>query len=335
MSFTKEKDGDKTKYVFLADKQIRLDLFLHENLENLFSRAKIQKTIKDGYVTVDNKVSQKPSRILSSGSQIEVIIIEEKPAELKPLNLGIPILFQDEYIAVLHKPAGMTVHPGINTKEDTLVHSLLAQIKELSDGTMPDRPGIIHRLDRETEGVILIAKTNQSHHLFSKLFQERKIKKEYLAFIWGRITSDKTRISGFIGRHPVNRKKMRFSEKQIHPQDKEAVLEYETERACESFSKLKINLLTGRTHQIRATFASSGNYIVGDSLYSKDARQYKKYNISKETQDAISEYGMLLSAMKLEFVHPFTDKHMSFSIEVPKRFLDFEETYFCSRTLSF
>ncbi|MDH5716388.1 MAG: RluA family pseudouridine synthase [Spirochaetia bacterium] len=306
----------------------RLDLFLYENLKEYRSRSKFQKIIKDGYVKVNRKVITKPSSMLQINSIVEINLPVEKELKLVPKDMGIPILFQDKYFAVIHKPADITVHPGSGTKDDTLVHGLIAQIKKLSEGSETLRPGIVHRLDRETEGLMIIAKTDKAHEEFSKLFQERKIIKEYTAFLWGKLAKQFDVIDGFIGRNFSDRKKMRFSAEAIGHLDKEAKLSYKIIRENMFFSKVSINLLTGRTHQIRATFSSMGNPVVGDIAYGKISRLYKNYNIGRKKEMFIEKLGMLLLAKRIKFTHPFTKKEMEFELNDPDRFLKFEEMFF-------
>lgn len=296
---------------------VRLDVFLFEKLGDKVSRTRIQKLIEDGSITAG--VRLKSSFKAKSPLEVRVRIPEEKPMSIEPVDLGVPVLFQDKHLAIIHKPAGMTVHPGANTGDDTLVHSLLAQLKNLAETESPDRPGIVHRIDRETEGLLIIAKTASAHSRLAQLFKERKIEKTYHAIVWGKLP-EKGIYSGFIGRDAKDRKKMKYSEKALNESYRQSLTEYETVATNQFFTLLKIKLVTGRTHQIRATFAAKGHPVVGDTIYSVTEREARKVKAPKLLRQKIEKSGMLLIASHLKFSHPVNKKKLTFSLELPERF---------------
>ena len=321
---------------------VRLDHFLTEQLGEEFSRSRIQKLIESGAVKADGLPLVKSSLQVKEPRIIQVQLPEEPPpAKLEPRDLKFPILFQDNSLAVIHKPPGITVHPGIGTGDDTLVHGLLAAFKQLAPGFAADRPGIVHRLDRETEGVMVIAKNARAHAKLSAQFQERTVKKIYSAIVWGELRAPEKRVSGTIRRHPKERRKMFFEEfpalteeSQMTEEDllymipenaRSAALRYKVIAERSSFSWLEIELETGRTHQIRATFAALGNPVAGDSMYGDERRLAKRFNTGKRKLAALHECKMALAAIQLGFTHPETNKPVSFRIDLPERFHKFWE----------
>jgi 23S rRNA pseudouridine1911/1915/1917 synthase len=286
----------------------------------LFSRTHVQKLIKNGNILVNGKICDKPS--FKSELATTVNIHYELPQEYTlhgNSEFSVPVLYQDEHLAVIHKPPGMTVHPGAGTKEDTLVHVLLSQIETLSEGSDKLRPGIVHRLDRETEGLMIIAKNNHAHFILAEAFAERKIIKEYSAWVWG-LTEPVKEVSGYIGRHPKDRKKMLFEFVPFDDTYKTAIMSYQTVDSTKYFSMLKINLQTGRTHQIRATLAKLNNPVLGDAVYSSLSRKLEKTEFNAEQKQRIAAGGLYLIASRLTFDHPITQKSLDFQLPLPERF---------------
>ncbi len=300
----------------------RLDRFLAAALAEqgvTLSRSAIQRQIEQG------KVEGLPVRQIKAGfrSKHPIEITFTLPAnqdkELIPLNAGIPVLYEDEYLAIVHKPPGMTVHPGAGTGNDTMVHALLGQFDKLSPHH--ERPGIVHRLDRETEGLMVIAKTEQARQRLSERFAERQIQKRYSALVWGSVTLPEE-VSGYIWRDLKNRKKMKFGE---HPPNNGARL-----RTAELLvtgqvrhkvaTELEIELITGRTHQIRATLEHYNAPLIGDAVYGDDAGKCKLYRIGKEKREKLAQSGMLLVARSLAFKHPFKRRILEYEIDLPERF---------------
>lgn len=317
-----EQSAEKLEAVFPPG--IRLDHFLVELTQGQHSRSTIQKLIEGNCIHLEGIVEIKPSLKLKHEAKLTAFFPHEAPAVLVPSSDGVPILFQDDYLAIVHKPAGMTVHPGSGTGDDTLVHSLLAQM-QLSEGSEKDRPGIVHRLDRETEGLMLIAKTNSAHEKLAGLFSKREITKEYHALLWGK-TQPEGILEGFIARHPRERKRMIFIEdEESLPNAKSASLSYQTLSQNERFSLVKVILHTGRTHQIRASFQHILHPVVGDSLYSNVDKKIRQYKAGRSTQEKIQAQGLFLVASRLAFIHPFTGKEMEFTLEIPETFSQLAE----------
>ena len=277
--------------------------------------------IKEGSVFVEGKPVRKSSFKSENPLEIEIHYSEETGFDLTGNDTTVPVLFQDEYLAIIHKPAKMTVHPGAGTGNDTLVHSLIRQIENLSEGSEPERPGIVHRLDRETEGLMVIAKTDNAHRNLAELFQKRQIRKTYIAWLWGQTPSEGTE-KGYIGRNPILRKQMVFTEEADRPLFKEASLSYRTLEQTKHFSKVEIDLHTGRTHQIRATFTALGFPVVGDDLYSKYSRRLMKAGFNEAQIEDLKSRGLLLLASRLVFTHPETKQNMDYSLPLPERFFN-------------
>ena len=298
---------------------VRLDKFLAQELKTTLSRAKIQALIKEGRVESADGEALRKAEIVGEPLKIVAHLPIQQPFELISNNQGVPILYQDEYFAIIHKPSNMTVHPGAKTKNDTLVHSLITQLSDLSEGSDPDRPGIVHRLDRGTEGLMIIAKTNKSHERFSNLFKQKEIKKEYCAWIY-RLLPSAGEINGFITRHPKNRKLMLFSKEKLNDSSKVSELSYQVEEQINQFSLVRIHLKTGRTHQIRASFSYLSAPVVGDKSYGYNDADLKIRYLKSKT----SKLGTLLCAAHLSFIHPFDKSERSFSLELPDRFQEFK-----------
>ena len=294
----------------------RLDVSISKNWPEQFSRTEAHKMIVQGMVTLNEKEVFKPSFRAQQKSSFYVRLPKTSPITLEANNQNVPILYQDAHLVVIHKPMGMTVHPGSGTKEDTLVHSLKAQVHPLSNLNTEERPGIVHRLDRDTEGVMLIAKNNTTHRKLAKQFQERSIYKEYLAWLNGIPTPHQGNINGFISRNPLHRKLMQFNSEEIAPHSRWASLHYETLKEQNGFAFVKIVLKTGRTHQIRCSFPHIHTFIVGDILYSSRKMKRQKFNHA---------FGLLLIANKICFLHPNLNEKLDFYINLPKRFLEFEK----------
>ena len=305
---------------FILEPHQRLDAGITIKFPSHFSRTMVQKLIKDGNIKLNGKICYKPS--FKSEQPITVSIHYETPPEYElhaNSEFSVPVIYQDEHLAIIHKPPGMTVHPGAGTKEDTLVHVLLSQIDSLSEGSDKLRPGIVHRLDRETEGLMVIAKNNHAHAEVAKAFSERRVIKEYHAWVWG-LTEASGEISGYIGRHPRERKKMLFEFSPLDDTYKTSILSYTKLNSTEYFSLIKIALQTGRTHQIRATFAKLNHPVLGDTVYSNFSRKLDKTEFNALQKKEIADGGLYLLASRISFVHPFTGKTIDFQLPLPERF---------------
>lgn len=288
----------------------RLDRFLAECYPD-FSRSYIKKLIEKGFVFVNNKEIRKASRKVKEGEKVTLLIPEPQQLKVEPENIPIDILYEDRDIAVVLKPCGLVVHPSPGYTSGTLVNALLYHIRDLSSIGGVERPGIVHRLDKETAGVMVIAKNDTSHRELVKQFQERRTEKLYKVLVKGLVKNDYGIIDTPIARHPVDRKK--FS---VKKEGKEALTEYWVIKRYEKFeiTLLKVKIHKGRTHQIRVHFSSIGHPVLGDTTYG-----FKRSSVPRELLNIIGECNMLI-AYHLGFYHPSTGKWMVFEIEEPETF---------------
>ncbi len=284
------------------DKGKRLDKYLQGVLS--LSRERIKSLIKEGLITV-NKEKKRPSYSIMSGDKIYYYIPPPTKMEVKAEEGDIDILYEDRYIALINKPPGLSVHPSPGIYEHTLVNILLSKFKDLSGIGGVERPGIVHRLDKDTSGLMIIAKEEKAHLVLSDAFKNRKITKTYLAVTYGTIAEDKGKIDAPIGRDPVHRKKMKITLYNA----KDAVTYFETLKRFKGFTYVKVFPKTGRTHQIRVHFAYIGHPLIGDTTYSK-----KKIKAPIKRQ--------ALHAYSIRFNHPISGKLMEFSVKPPQ---DFQE----------
>ncbi|WCL49216.1 RluA family pseudouridine synthase [Leptospira sp. GIMC2001] len=290
----------------------RLDIFLLEAVGDDLTRSAIQKWIRSECVQLDDKPITKTGHKVYTGEIYKILVPAKPKPFLEPVKMEIPIVWEDEHIRIVHKAPGIATHPGPGDRSITLVNGLLYQFNNLSAGTGTDRPGIVHRLDKPTEGLLVVAKNDRAHAAMAKLFMDRQIHKTYYAWVLQAPQESKGTIDLPIGRHPKERLKMTVRE-----DGRPSITHYETlQVVCtkrgRKFSFVKIQLETGRTHQIRVHFQHIGCPVVGDLLYSRSGNDYKKY-------------GLLLLARTIQFVHPFTQEEISAEIPLPTRFLDFEK----------
>lgn len=278
--------------------KIRLDKYLAEELE--FSRSEIAKAIRDEKILL-NKRPVKPSYLIQVGDLIDGII-DGKTIDLSPVSMDLDIIYEDDDLIAVNKPYDLVVHPSLSTSEPTLVNGLLAYTDKLSNLYGEDRPGIVHRLDRDTTGIILVAKTNACHEGLGALFKERQIRKEYVAIVNGKV-SEEGIINKAIGRDKISRVKMAIDE----VDGKEAISEYYPISYNDDYSLLRVNLITGRTHQIRVHMQYINRPILGDELY----------GLRKEK---IKVYHQMLHAYSLTFTHPISGIEMSLKSEPNKHF---------------
>lgn len=275
----------------------RLDIYLADLLEK-FSRSRIQKLVKEGQVLINGSPA-KSSYNLRFGDNLEFTIPEDKPIDIEPENIPLEFIYEDEYLAVVNKPVNMLTHPAPGKYSGTLVNALLYHCKDSLSGINGYlRPGIIHRLDKDTTGVILIAKNDFAHKSLAKQIHDRTIDKYYLAVTLGNIKEDNGIINAPIARHPVKREKMAVIE-----DGREAITEW---RVLERFmlaTLVEAKLITGRTHQIRVHFSHIKHPILGDSVYS--TVKTPKIKLS----------GQALQAYKISFDHPETHERLTFKID--------------------
>jgi len=288
----------------------RIDKFLTKAIEMDFSRSYVQKLIKGGHIVInDNPVKQN----YKSKTDDEIIISVPEPEQLDliPQDIPVNILYEDDFIAVINKQPGLVVHPGPGNWDKTLVNALLFHLNNLSSIGGVERPGIVHRLDKDTSGLMVIAKNDVAHRNLVEQFSSRQVEKYYTTVVQGKPKNESGIIEQPIARHRKYRHKMTVAE-----EGKEAVTEYFVKKiwnfSGSVFSMLKIRLHTGRTHQIRVHMSSMGNSVVGDPIYSK---KWAKHRVPY----------LLLASTYLSFTHPGSGEKMKFEIPIPQHIEDFIE----------
>lgn len=286
--------------VLLADRNERLDQFLARVRPDR-SRTRWSEWIQEGKITVMGKAA-KPKFLLEEGMQVEILAEPEDRAahDLEPVEMDLDILFEDEHLLVLNKPRGLATHPAPSLHEPTVVNALLARGQNLSEGSAPYRPGIVHRLDKETTGVLIVAKTDQAHVALARQIEMRTASREYLAWVLGDFERDEVRIEAPIGRDPHNRLKMA-----IVPDGKQAATRVRKIRSDGSSSLLALTLETGRTHQIRVHLASFGHPVLGDDIYATG--KWKEGELQ-------------LHAYRITFDHPVTGERITVEAQPPESF---------------
>ncbi len=295
----------------------RLDRFLQDAYPD-FSRAYIQRLIREEAVLVDGKKS-KTGLGLRSGQRIRVAIPEPEVMDLTPEDAPLDIVFEDEHLAVVDKPAGLVVHPSAGHGKGTLVHALLHHLDSLSGIGGVQRPGIVHRLDKDTSGLILVAKNDLAHRRLSEMLAEREIRREYLALVWGRLAQDEGIIEGNIGRDPRHRQRMAVLEEGGKP----AATGYRRLNPFGEFDYIRLALKTGRTHQIRVHLSHIGHPVLGDPLYG--GRRRKTGALGRADRERVREIleilpRQALHAASLVFRHPAEDRQMAFESPLPGDF---------------
>ena len=263
--------------------------------------------IEDGLVRVDGRVSKANLR-LKTGASIEVDLPEAKAATPEPENLEVPIVYQDSDIIVVNKPAGMVVHPAAGHDSGTLVNALLFHVDDLSGIGGEKRPGIVHRLDRGTSGLMVVAKHDAAHQELARQFHDREVEKEYLALVWGEVVAGR-RIEDAIGRDPNNRLRMSNRARRSREAVTRIVRVYHVNPAL---SLAQIAIHTGRTHQIRVHLSSIGHPIVGDALYGGVRRR-----VRGDIRPVLKLQRPFLHAARLAFKHPIDGRRMEFESELP------------------
>lgn len=283
----------------------RLDTFLTGEFEDL-SRSLVKNLIDDNKVEVDGQF-RKASYRLKVGEEVKVIIPKPREFKIEPQNIPLNIIYEDEDIVIVDKPKDMVVHPAPGNTENTLVNALLYHVKELSDINGEVRPGIVHRLDKDTSGIMVVAKNNIVHENLALQIKYHSINREYMALVHGVIKENLGTIDAPIGRSKVDRKKMA-----VVAEGRHAVSDYQVVERFNNYTLVKVKLITGRTHQIRVHFSYINHSVVGDPLYGSGK---KHFNLDSQA----------LHAHLLGFVHPRTGEYMEFQSPLPRYMEDILE----------
>ncbi|MBQ0104533.1 MAG: RluA family pseudouridine synthase [Armatimonadetes bacterium] len=317
------------KFEYKEEKSERLDVFLASHLEDM-SRSSVQKLAEKGQVKVNGKRA-KSNYKLSFGDEIDIEYTETAPASVEAENIPLDIVYEDDDLLVVNKPKGMSVHPAPGTPNHTLVNALLCHCEFLSEIGGEERPGIVHRLDKNTSGLLVVAKNNKVHRLLQTSIQKREVSRKYKALVWGVTDFEEAKVDMPIGRDPKDRKKQAV----IDDEDltrREAVTYLNVIKRYAHFTFLECRLETGRTHQIRVHLSYIGYPVVGDEEY-KGAKRKFGFSYGRKGDEELRKLldecqGQLLHAYELSFVHPITGEFLKFTAPLPEnyenmlRFLD-------------
>ena len=292
--------------IIVEQADIRLDKYISEKFDKL-SRTMIQKLIENGDIKVNNE-PKKMSYKVQIGDKITVNIPEIKEVGIKPQDIPIDIVYEDNDIIVVNKPKGLVVHPANGNPDGTLVNAIMAMCKESLSGIGGElRPGIVHRIDKDTSGLLIVAKNDEAHINMSNQIKDRLVKKVYIALVRGVISEDEATIDMPIGRSAKDRKKMA-----VVRDGKQAITHFKVLKRYPKYTLLEIKIDTGRTHQIRVHMAEIGHPVIGDMVYSNGKNDF-------------GVEGQMLHAKSLDFKHPITGKPMHLEAELPKYFKDILE----------
>ena len=301
----------------------RLDVFLSKEIKN-FTRSYIKKLIEKNNVKLNKIINTSPSTKIKTNDKIAINMLEEESVKIVPSNIALDIVYEDKDLLIINKPKGMVVHPGAGNYKNTLVNALIYKYKDsLSDINGGLRPGIVHRIDKETSGLLVVAKNNLSHSNLGNQFSDHSIKRKYQCLAWGVIRPLSGRIETLISRNKKNRQLMTVSD----VNGKKAITNYKTIKVFNIKDIPKISLIeceleTGRTHQIRVHLKYKGTSLLGDKQYGKKNIKFKKIN--KDFFNNLSKLdGQALHAQTLEFIHPTKKKLVSFKSKLP---MDFKKT---------
>ena len=307
---------------------LRLDQFLVQKIDSL-SRNQIQNFIKKSKILVNDK-AVKTGFILQEGDIIEIhsdIYNKKSNVKIIPINIDLDIIYEDENIVGINKKSGLVVHPGIKNEENTLVHGLEYRFKNLSDINGHLRKGIVHRLDADTSGIILVAKNNKAHKWLSSQFKDRKIIKEYIAITWGNWNENEGKISGDMIRSKTDPTKYVFAKDSINGRYSESF--YKVEKQYTNHSKVRFYPRTGRTHQIRVHSSYLGNPIFGDHKYGGDIRKAKEYkpSVYKYFSSQLKIFTRhALHAYSIEFINLYKKRKIKIIAPIPDEFIDLEKS---------
>ena len=313
---------NKTIKIFssFSDQGKRLDIFLSEKF-NEVTRSNIKKLIKSGKVSLNNNIVDNQSKKIRDKDEIIINFHQEDFKKIKPSHKPIDIIYEDRDLLVINKPQGMVVHPGAGNKNDTLVNILVGSYKKkLSNLSGSIRPGIVHRIDKDTSGLLVVAKNNFTHSALGQQFSDHSIKRKYIALIWGVLRPLKGTIETFITRSKRNRQLMTADEFR----GKRAITNYSVKKVYNIKNIPKISLIefkleTGRTHQIRVHMIYKGTSLLGDKKYHKKNMKFK--NIDQTFSEILKSFnGQVLHASTLGFIHPRNLKKVEFKTKLPLKF---------------
>jgi len=285
----------------VVEDDIRLDKYLSENTE--YTRNQIEKMLEQECILVNNKIV-KPSYKVKEGDTIDFTKEYVKETKVEPVKMNLNIVYEDEHIMVIDKPSSLVVHPGNGNYNNTLANGLLYYTKNLSTENGIERPGIVHRIDKDTSGLLLIAKTNQAHLILAEDFKEKKVRREYVALLIGVFKNKNAIIDAPIGRDEKDRKRMAVTAKN----SKNAITHLKVLKRFTTHTLVRLKLETGRTHQIRVHMKYIGYPIFNDPVY---------------TNKKCTEFGQFLHSASIDFIHPTTNEPMHFEVDVPKYFKEF------------
>ncbi len=288
------------------EKNERIDKYLSSKLDDSFSRAKIQKLIDEELILVNDKVIRSSYKV--SNGDVILITDKEEDMSVKPEKMDIDIVYEDDDVMVINKKSGVVVHPAPGNYSGTLVNGLMYLSKDLSHVNGEFRPGIVHRIDKDTSGLLIVAKNDKAHRILAEELKEKKIKRKYIALVSGVINHDIGEIDAPIGRDPSDRKKMCVTS----TNSKDAITHFRVLERYKNASLIECELETGRTHQIRVHMKYINHPVINDPVYGKNNH---------------GEFGQLLHAKEITFTHPTTKEVMTFSCEVPEEFNKILEEY--------
>ncbi len=323
-NLSEENNGGKSFTIRVSQKGAgrRLDQFLSETSLKL-SRSRAKNLIQKHLISLNQKPA-KPSAHVKAGDIVSGTLPEPEPLSLKPEPLPLTVLYEDSSIIVVDKPSGMVVHPAYGNPSGTMVNALLYHCKDLAGINGVLRPGIVHRLDKDTSGVMVVAKDDQAYHHLTKQFKNRTVKKVYRAIVYGTVSVVEGLIDSEIGRHPSERKRMSTRTRKGRP----AITRWEKVEEFDGATLLEIFPQTGRTHQIRVHLSSIGHPILGDPLYGRKGRPGAIHDpVLRKCVKRLNRQA--LHAQRLEFIHPRTRERVQFVSPMPR---DMEEVLRCLKS---
>lgn len=295
----------KNNFICEDNLEQRLDVYLLSKLQNV-TRSQIKKSIDDGLVKINGKVVSKSGTKIKNGDNIDFELEEKQELSAKPENIDLDIVFENDNLLVINKPQGLCVHPAVGNYSGTLVNALMYHIKNLSDVNGEFRPGIVHRLDKDTSGLLIVAKNNEAHQILAEQIKNKVCKRYYIALLEGNLKQDEGSVETFLTRSEKDRKKYEVSTNK----GKFAITKYKVLQRYQGYTLVEFELKTGRTHQIRVHAKYLGHPVVGDKVYG--------FNNSGNGLK-----GQLLHAYKISFFEPSTNEQLCFEVDLPNYFKNF------------